>query len=248
MSAPTAEPARAAGASTIVGIAFVLMAISALVVYLIASRGGPIDGAAQLESAFGVRAIGPDYAIVVQRELAGGARQVALEDTSAPPEPARAGDTERATPAADAPEPAEATPGGDGRDEAGDDEERVDWSRVPIPSTQTRPRRITFLFPDAERSHAVVDEFFRKIERGSLLDLGPEGGKVTIASGKLGWRGFDADWVHERVFEKGGTFRDGMRVDLSVEELPAVMTAEWTRGEPASRAALDEILAALSPK
>jgi hypothetical protein len=70
----------------------------------------------------------------------------------------------------------------------------------------------------------------------------------VVGSGKLGWRGFDADWVHERAFEKGGTFRDAMRVDLSLEKRPCVMTATWTRGEPASRIALDQLLEAIGSK
>jgi hypothetical protein len=235
-SDPTAEPRRIAGASTIVGIALALMVMSVLAAWLIASRGGPIDGAAQLESAFGVRTIGPAYAIVEARKVANGARYVALADEEASSEPEQV----KAAPAPGMPGP----PSSDGGS-PNPPEDRVDWSRVTIPATTTRPRRVAFLFPDEDAKHAIVDEFFRNVERTSLLDLGPEGGKVTIASDKLAWRGFDATWVHERVFEKGGTFRDAMRVDLSVEDRACVMTAEWTRGEPATRAALDALLAAL---
>src|SRR6185369_14002440 len=89
MSAPIVEPARSAGAGVIVGIAFVLMLLAALTAFLIASRGGPIDGAAQLESAFGVRTIGADYTIESAREMPGGARLITFVDTSAPPETAK---------------------------------------------------------------------------------------------------------------------------------------------------------------
>jgi hypothetical protein len=209
------------------------MLVSVLAAFLIVSRGGPIDGAAQLESAFGVRTIGADYAVVEALKMPSGARLVVFEDKAAPAEAERA-----AAPAA------EEKPAG----EANAPEEKVDWGRVTIPPAQARPRRVTFLFLEENASHEILESFFRNVERRSLTDLGPEGGKVVVASGKLGWRGFDADWIHERGFERGGTFRDGMRVDLSVEKRSCVMTAEWSRGEPASPAALDQLLDALGSK
>jgi hypothetical protein len=227
MSAPTAEQARSAGAGTIVGVALVLMLLAALVAFLIVSRGGTIDGAAQLESAFGVRTIGPGYVIESAHEMPGGARLITFVDKTASPEVAAA-----------VPDPKAKKP----------EDDHVDWTRVTIPPATARPRRVTFLFPAPGAGHDDVAAFFHDVERKSIEDLAPEGGKVTVETGKLAWRGFDADWVHERVFEAGRTFRDGMRVDLSLEKKPCVMTAEWTRGETASRAALDRVLDALGTK
>ncbi len=227
MSDPTVELPRRAGAGTIVGVALVLMLLSALAAFLIVSRGGPIDGGAQLESIFGVRTIGDGYVISSARKMPGGASLVTFEDPSAPPEAAQ-----------NPPDPSAKPP----------KDEHFDWTRVPIPPATARPMRVTFQFPAAGTSHDVVAGFFRNVERKSLEDLGPDGGKVTIETGKLAWRGFDADWVHERAYEKGGTFRDGMRVDLSLAKQPCVMTAEWSRGDAASRAALERVLDALGRK
>jgi hypothetical protein len=199
MSAPTAETTRTVGAGTIVGVALVLMLLAALVAFLVVSRGGVIDGAAQLESVFGVRTIGPDYAIDSAREMPGGARLITFVDGSAPPETA-----------ALVPDPNAKKP----------KEDHVDWTHVSIPPSTARPRRVTFLLPAPGASHEVVAAFFHDVERKSIENLGPSGGKVTVETGKLAWRGFDADWVHERVFEAGGTFRDGMRVDLSLAKKP----------------------------
>ena len=230
MSAPTAEGTRRAGAGTIVGVALLLMVLAALAAFLIASRGGPIDGAARLESAFGVRTIGEGYEITSARKTPGGSSLITLEDRSAAPELAKKAEAGKVT------EDKKAT------------DEKVDWKLVAIPAATTRPRFVTFQLPDEGASHEAVAEFFRNVERTSLEDLGPDGGKVTVETGKLAWRGFDADWVHERVFEKGGTFRDGMRVDLSLAKQPCVMTAVWSRNESASKAALEKVLDALGAK
>jgi hypothetical protein len=227
MSAPIAEPARTAGAGAVVGVALVLMLLAALTAFLIVSRGGAIDGPAQLESAFGVRTIGPEYTIESAREMPGGARLVTFVDASAPPEAAQV-----------VPDPKAKKP----------KDEHVDWSLLTIPPATARPRRVTFQFLAPGAGHDVVASFFHDVDRKSIEELGPQGGKVTMETGKLAWRGFDATWVHERAFEAGGTFRDCMRVDLSLAKKPCVMTAEWSRGEPGSKAALDEVLEALGTK
>jgi hypothetical protein len=224
MSDPIVDGPRRAGAGTIVGVALVLMLLSALAAFLIISRGGPIDGAAQLESVFGVRSIGAGYEVTFARKMPGGTSLITFEDRAAAPEVEMKPADPNAKPVKD---------------------ERFDWSRVPIPAATARPRQVTFHFPEAGESHDAVAEFFRNVERRSLEDLGPDGGKVTIETGKLAWRGFDAAWLHERGFEKGGTFRDAMRVDLSLEKQPCVMVAVWPRGETASKAALEQVLDAL---
>jgi hypothetical protein len=252
-SAPIAGPARnLAGAGTIIGIAFILMLVAVLAAFLIVSRGGPIDGVAELESAFGVRSVGAEYAVVAARKTPNGSRLVVFEDTQAPAEPDRARTAEKADDSAPSGTSAAARKDETGKDGTGsevaaakEEGDKVDWTKVAIPAAKARPRRVTFLFPEEGIGHEVVDSFFRGVERRSLSELGPEGGKVVITSGKLGWRGFDADWVHERAFERGGTFRDGISVDLSLEKRPCVMTAHWTRGEPASRIALDQLLESL---
>ena len=71
---------------------------------------------------------------------------------------------------------------------------------------------------------------------------------TPIDAGKIPWHGFDADYVHDRSFEPGGTFRDEMRVNLSLANNACMLTARWTRGEAASKKALQPLLDALQPK
>lgn len=198
------------------------MICAMLAAFLISSRGGAIDGAALMESTFGVRGLGSRYAIVEAREMPTGARVVILDDPSAPPESRSEG---------------EATQG----------DEQVEWSKLAIPPAKTWPRRVVITFPKVAGSRETLDAFFEKSEWMDVSQLGPSGGKVVIDSKKLGWRGFDAQWVHERAYETPLTFRDAMSVNLSVENQPCVLSAFWSRGEAASEARLKELLALLEP-
>ncbi len=223
MSGPSAEGPRPAGAGAIVGIAVGLMLCAALATWLYLSRGGAIDGAAQLEAAFGVRSLGTRYTITEARELPSGARLVILDDPNAPSEPTNEAETGA---------------------KAGT-EPRVEWAKVPVPASEAWPRRVVFTFPKSSSGQAAVDAFFREGQWKDLADLGEEGGQVLVKSDKLAWRTFDARWLHERAYVRPATFRDAVRIDLSQPERPCVMTALWSRGEAASQASLQALLAQL---
>lgn len=227
MSEKTAETAAKpgpVGAGVVVGIALALMVAAALVAFLVISRGGPLDGAALLEESFGVRGVGPNFAITDARELPSGARIVIVEDAHAGVEPAAS---------TDAPKSSEGP--------------RTDWKKVAIPSADALPRRILFVFPKERVKATELDSSFETTEWKDVDDLDESGGKVVVASGKLPWRTFDARFVHERAFEPGGTFRDAVRANVSLAEHPCVMTATWTRGQSASKEKLAELLTALTP-
>jgi hypothetical protein len=115
-----------------------------------------------------------------------------------------------------------------------------------IPPATTWPRRLVFTFPEPGNENGVIDSFMQKNGGGDIANLGPSGGKVIVAAKKIAWRGFDADWVHERAYERKATFRDAVSVNLSLEKQPCVMTAFWARGEAASEAKLAELIASLS--
>jgi hypothetical protein len=68
---------------------------------------------------------------------------------------------------------------------------------------------------------------------------------VLVARGELSFRGYEAEWVHLRAYERGGTFTDAMRISLSTPERPCVLTATWPRGQAASEALLRELSAPL---
>jgi hypothetical protein len=221
MSAPSAEPRRAGGAGAIILIAAGLMICAGLAAFLIITRGGRVDGAAVLERAFGVRGMGERYAIVEAREMPGGTEVVILDDPSVPVE---------APPAMEQPAP----------------DERVDWRTVVIPAATAWPRRIVFTFPKPGNEQAVIEAFMTHGQWGDIAHLGPNGGKVIVAAKKIAWRGFDADWVHERAYERKLSFRDALSVNLSLPNQPCVMTAFWPKGEAASEAKLAELLVLLN--
>ena len=220
MSDRTADPKRPARAGAILLVAAGIMVCAVLAAFLIMSRGGHVDGAAVMEEVFGVPGMGPRYAIVEAREMPSGTRVVILDDPSVPAEVA---------PVVEAPAP----------------DEKVDWRTVVVPAATAWPRRIVFTIPKQGSGQAAVDAFFVRNEWRDIADLGPSGGKVMLAAKKIAWRGFDADWVHERAYERKLTFRDAMNVNLSLENQPCVMTAFWPRGEAASEERLREVLGML---
>lgn len=220
MSDPSAETPRAAGPGAIILVALGLMLCAVLAAFLILSRGGRVDGAAVLEAALGVRGLGERYTIVEAREMPSGTRVVILDQTGAP---------------ADTPPDKETPP----------PDEKVDWRTVKIPAATAWPRRVVFTLPKPGTGQAAIDPFFVRNEWRDIADLGPNGGKTVVATKKIAWRGFDADWVHERAYERKLTFRDAVSVNLSLEKQPCVMTAFWSRGEPASEALVTQLLAEL---
>jgi hypothetical protein len=220
MSDRTADAKRPSGAGAIVVVAAGMMVCAVLAAFLIMSRGGQVDGAAVLAEVFGQHELHPRYAIVEAREMPSGTRVVILDDPAAPPESA---------PDAEPPAP----------------DEKVDWRTVAIPPAKAWPRRLVFTLPQRGSGQAAVDAFFVRNEWRDIADLGPKGGKVMLAAKKIAWRGFDADWVHERSFERKLTFRDAMSVNLSLEKQPCVLSAFWPRGEAASEERLREVLGML---
>jgi len=223
MSAASAElgaKPRGLSAGALIAIAAGLMVLSVLVAVLVVLRGGPIDGAGQLDAHFGAHTLPFDLVLKSAREMPGGERMVVFDSTKIVAEaPVRA--------VGKAP---------------------VDWAKLAVPNAGTAPLRVAFLFLTADAPQAHFDAFFTNEKWQRVEELGPEGGLVPMDKNAISWRGHAADFVHERAFEEGGTFRDVMRVNLSVEKKPCVMWASWPRGAQASRAMFEEILAALSPK
>jgi hypothetical protein len=230
MSAASAELAakpRGFSAGALIAIAAGLMVLSALVAVFVALRGGPIDGAGQLDAQFGAHTLPFGLGLKSAREMPGGERMVVFEGAQA------------AAPAATL---------AIGDASSGGKDAHVDWSKIALPAPNAPPERVVFLFLTQEAPKAHFDAFFTNEKWQQVDELGAEGGLVPIDKNAISWRGHAADFVHERAYEEGGTFRDVMRVNLSVEKKPCVMWASWPRGEQASRPRFEEILAALSPK
>lgn len=238
MSVPSAElETKSSGLSAagLVGIAAGLMLLSVLVAVFIATRGGSIDGAAQVDAHFGTHALPFDLALRSAREMPGGERMVVFENPSTRPRsaPLVVDDATREMGAV-----------------------QLDWTKIAIPEATTAPNRVVFVFLTADASQAHFDAFFSNEKWRRVSELGAEGGLVALDTDAISWRGHDASFVHERAFEEGFTFHDVMRVDVSIDvrvdgriaKMPCVMWAAWPPGEPASRQVFGEILAALVVK
>lgn len=73
----------------------------------------------------------------------------------------------------------------------------------------------------------------------SMLD--EKGGVVRMDAGMLPWSGFDAEFVHERFFDKGA-FRDAVRVNLSTGGRHAVVNILFAWNQRGSKAAAERLL------
>jgi hypothetical protein len=219
MSTKSADATPGPSALGVIGIAFGLMLIAALAAFLIFKRAKPIDGAAALAQRFGVRSLPFGLEVTRGDQLSSGEQMIVLENPAAPPEPAA---SERA---ADAP--------------------KLDWTKLELGTPGAPPQSVVVLLSDAPFSRERDAELFGRVEFRDVKSLDDMGGVLPIAAGKVGWCGYDASFVHERNYEKSGTFRDALRVNLSVQGKTAILTAKWPRGAQASKQTLEQLLAPL---
>ncbi len=227
MSAPTVEVKSAPSGGVLVAIALGLMVLAGVAAYLLLGTGGPIDGRAQMTSAFGVADLPFGLQITSATRMSSAGTLVVYEVPGAPTE-APAPEVEPVEPGPNAP--------------------RTDWSKVAIPEASGPPRQASFLFVPRDSGRSVLEGMIRDVRGADRGQLGVEGGMVLLERGRLDYRGWDSDWIHMRTFEPGGTFRDAMRISLSTPDDPCVLTATWPRGTPASRAKLDELVATIVAK
>ena len=75
------------------------------------------------------------------------------------------------------------------------------------------------------------------------MHVGRRGGRRVIDAGDLDWHEFSASYVQVRDFERGGTFRDSFRVNLSSDTQALVVFARWPRGLPGSKERVEELVA-----
>jgi hypothetical protein len=166
----------------------------------------------------------------------GGALHVRWIDPDAPPEPPRAEPPKEERAPKDGPHPAP---------------KDFDWSSIPVGPEGTPPVEVLVVrYP--EGSGELVEPLFApppvsEDGQSGIAVIGPDGGKVTMDSGRLRWGEFEVAFVHERELEAGGTFRDIVRANLSLPGRPLVLYARWPRGLPASQERLVELLAAFRP-
>jgi len=131
----------------------------------------------------------------------------------------------------------------------------IDWSAIPSGPEDTPPLEVAVVgYPDTLAA-SVLDRLFglQTHDEGDeepeveITDVGPEGGKVVMDRGRTDWGPYAATYVCERELEYGKTFRDVVRVNLSLPGRARVVFVRWPRGFPASMARVTEVLHALGP-
>jgi len=138
--------------------------------------------------------------------------------------------------------------------------EPYDWSTLEIGPAGTPPvellavrygpgaaERVEALFEDPESEESGRDRR-GGVEVEEIKTFGAAGGRALMDRGRLRWFDYDVLFVHERELERGGTFRDVVRVNLSLPGRPLVLYVRWPRGLPASTERVAELLAAMPPR
>lgn len=197
------------------------MAFAGIAAWLYVGRGSGIDGAARLQTAFGVPPAAVAMEVRAAQRLPDGIEIVALHDPARPEQPIEAPSSSAGV--------------------------AVERSKVDLGPAGTAPREALFVFVPEPAWAAVRSEHFERVRWKDLAELPPSGGVQSVDEGKLPWRGFDASWVHERAWDAAGGFRDAVRVDVSLPGQPASLLLTWPRGSRADRATLAAWLQRLAP-
>ena len=123
----------------------------------------------------------------------------------------------------------------------------TDWASLRPVNTGGPPAFLFLVQYPSGRASSVINEQFRGIEWKELRDIEAEGGRTAVDGGKLEWGEYAADFVQERNFVRGGTFRDSLRVNLSLGRECWIAYAVWPELDAGSKEVVRELLAALRP-
>jgi hypothetical protein len=123
-----------------------------------------------------------------------------------------------------------------------------DWSTVAALSKGAQPARLFLVHYPGARAESVILEQFRGLEWKDLRLIGTEGGRSAVDGGQLQWGEYAADFVRERTYIAGGSFRDALRVNLSLGRECWVAYAIWPDLHAGSQEPVEELLAALRPR
>ena len=229
MSAPSAEAqasTRRESALGVAGIAGGLLVIAALFLWLWMSRGRKIDAAEQFRASFAVQDVPQGWTVALAQAVPDGLFDMHTEQRLV--RLVRAGAA--AEPEPSAPAIAE-----------------VEWKKLPEAAPLGEAARLYFAWYDpSSGSKDVVAQLdsHRAVEIG-MLDS-KKGGIVRVDAGKLRWGSYDADFVQERLFEKG-SFRDALRMNLSTSGRFCVLNVLWKWGEKGGRESARKVLELFPP-
>jgi len=229
MSATSAEVpagARRESALGVAGVACGLLVIAAIFLWLWMARGREIDAAEQFRGSFAVQGVPSGWTVALAQAVPDGLfdmhseqRIVRLVRADAAPEP-------DPSPAPDA---------------------EFEWKKLPEAAPLGEPGRLYFAWYDPSTGREDVASQLDSHRAGEIgmLDR-KQGGIVRVDAGKLRWGLYDADFVHERLFEKG-SFRDALRLNLSTSGQFCVLNVLWKWGEKGSRDSALKVLELFPP-
>jgi hypothetical protein len=229
MSATSAEThanLRRESALGVAGIAGGLLLIAAIFFWLWMSRGREIDAAEQFRGSFAVQGVPQGWTVALAQAVPDGLFDMHTEQRLV--RLVRAG-------AAAEPEPSAA------------EDAEFEWKSLPEAAPLGEAARLYFAWYDPSTgSTDVVAQLdsHRAVEFG-MLDR-KKGGIVRVDAGRLRWGAYDADFVHERLFEKG-SFRDALRMNLSTAGQFCVLNVLWKWGEKGSRDSARKVLELFPP-
>jgi hypothetical protein len=126
--------------------------------------------------------------------------------------------------------------------------ERVDWAALAAGPAGQPPREVLLVSYPRGAARSELQRLFQSGGLGPRAGGGGERRSVVLERDRMPWGELAVRYVHERVLEGKDVFRDGLRVNLSHDDTALVLFASWTRGLPASRQRVEELLAALPPR
>ena len=234
MSEEAPQPPRErAGCS--LGVAFGLLVLVGLVSTMVAQKTRAADGQQLLEDWFEPSTLPFGFEVLGATVEMRGEQAILFTRPDAPEEAAKAEPPKRKD-----------------SDDV-DSDETFDWSAIPTGEEGTPPFELAVIGYPAQLAQSALDDLFGfsggdddgEVE---ITDVSSEGGSVIMERGRLNWGAYTTLFVHERELEWGGTFRDVVRVNLSLPGQSRVLFARWPRGFPGSMERVAEVLAALVPR
>jgi len=239
------EPVREK-VSGVLGVGFGLALIAACALALAWSSLRRIDAGELLAADFELGEWPLGFAVEECLALPTGEKVVVLGRGAGGDAPA--GELSGAAPAG-VPDAAPAAPAERPQQSAGEDGpvERFDWSAIPEGEKGTPPAKLYLVrYPPAAREGVLARQFGR-IEWKDAGELEREGGRIPRGGGTIRWGEYDPSFVLERRYH-AGTFRDSVRVNLSLPRTCWVAYAVWPERLPGSQQPVERLLAALRPQ
>jgi hypothetical protein len=135
-----------------------------------------------------------------------------------------------------------------GKQDSQEEFAEYDWQSVESLSEETLPARLFLVRFPRSRAERVLASQFRGLEWRDLSEIPSKGGATVVGGGKLPWAGYEADWVRERRFIEGGSFRDTLRVNLSLGQECWIAYAIWPERAAGAEQVVGRCLVALTPR